>query len=48
MRAAEGEAARASASDPTVKSLQRAMQAVVTERAMEADGNRKVRWWDAS
>jgi len=42
MRAAEGEAARASALDPTVASLQKAMQAVVTERAMEAEGNRKV------
>lgn len=42
MRAAEGQALNAAASDPTVASLQRAMQAVITERALEAEGNRKV------
>ena len=42
MRAAEGVSARASASDPIVASLQRAMRAAVAERAAEAEGNAKV------
>ena len=42
MRAAEASAARGSAADPTIASLQNAFQAVVQERAMEAEGNRKV------
>ena len=41
MRAAEASAARGSAADPTIASLQNAFQAVVQERAMEAEGNRK-------
>jgi hypothetical protein len=42
MRAAEGVSARASASDPIVASLQRAMRLAVAERAAEAEGNAKV------
>jgi hypothetical protein len=42
MRAAEASAARGSAADPTIASLQNAFQAVVQERAMEAEGNAKV------
>ena len=42
MRAAEASAAGGSAADPTIASLQNAFQAVVQERAMEAEGNRKV------
>ena len=42
MRAAEASAAHGSAADPTIASLQNAFQAVVQERAMEAEGNAKV------
>ena len=42
MRAAEASAARGSVADPTIASLQNAFQAVVQERAMEAEGNAKV------
>ena len=42
MRAAEASAARGSAADPTIASLQNAFRAIVQERAAEAEGNRKV------
>ena len=42
MRAAEASSARAAAADPTIASLQTAMQAVLNDRALEAEGNRKV------